>query len=79
MVDHISWNSVQEHTVIPGFRGRFIHSDRVTIVRWHLDAGAKLPEHSHHHEQVVLVEDGELEMVVNERAPEAGRRAHDTA
>ena len=65
LVESLCWNNVQEHMVIPGFRARFIHSDRVTLVRWRLDAGAKLPEHSHQHEQVVLVDDGELELVVD--------------
>src|SRR6202011_4308968 len=51
--------------VIPGFRGRFVHSERMTLVLWRLDAGAKLPEHRHPHEQVVLVDDGEFGLVVD--------------
>ena len=65
MVEPLSWSNIQEHTVIPGFRARFLHSERMTLVRWHLDAGAELPEHKHEHEQVVQVDDGELELIVD--------------
>ena len=49
----------------PGFRGQFIHTDRLTIVHWQIDAGATLPEHSHPHEQVSNLLDGEFEMTID--------------
>src|SRR5579871_66921 len=65
MVESISWSNVKGHTVIPGFVGRFVHSERMTLVRWQVQAGAKLPEHSHPHEQIVLIDRGELELTVS--------------
>lgn len=50
---------------MPGFHGRFIHADRVTVVHWEVDAGAVLPEHSHPHEQVSNLLDGEFEMTID--------------
>jgi quercetin dioxygenase-like cupin family protein len=60
----IAWNDLEPRTVIPGFRGRFAHSHTMTFVLWEIDEGAVLPEHSHPHEQVVHVYDGELEVTV---------------
>ena len=37
---------------MPGFQGRFLHTDRVTVVHWEVQEGAQLPEHSHPHEQI---------------------------
>ncbi len=50
---------------MPGFRGRFIHTGKVTIVHWDVKAGAELPEHSHPHEQVSSLLSGEFVMVVD--------------
>lgn len=50
--------------VMPGFRGQFIHSDNMTFAYWKVAANALLPEHSHPHEQVVNMLEGELEMTV---------------
>lgn len=61
----ILWFSLTPRTVIPGFHGRFIHSGRMTLVRWQIDKGAVLPRHRHPHEQVVTVWAGELEMVLD--------------
>ena len=53
---------------MPGFRGRFIHADTVTIVHWDVTAGAALPEHSHPHEQISNLLEGEFEMTVDGQA-----------
>ncbi len=50
--------------IIPGFHGRFVHSDNATIAYWEIDAQAVLPEHQHHHEQVVHLLSGEFELTV---------------
>ena len=60
----IEWDKVETKTVIPGFHGKFAHSNAMTFVLWDIDAGAILPEHSHVHEQVVHVYEGELEVTV---------------
>lgn len=60
----VVWQDLAVREVIPGYHGRFIHSERMTFARWHIDAGAPLPEHSHLHEQVVHVFSGEFELVL---------------
>jgi quercetin dioxygenase-like cupin family protein len=57
--------SIAAHEVVPGFRGRFVHSDGMTLAYWDVAAGASIPTHSHVHEQVVNVLEGELELIVD--------------
>jgi quercetin dioxygenase-like cupin family protein len=51
--------------VFPGFRGQFLHSENMTLAYWSIDADSILPAHSHHHEQVVNMLEGELELVAD--------------
>jgi quercetin dioxygenase-like cupin family protein len=50
--------------VWPGFHGKFVHTDSMTIAFWDIDAGVSLPSHAHAHEQVSCVIDGQFEMTV---------------
>ena len=55
---------LKSHEVFPGFHGRFIHTDRMTLAFWEVTKGSSVPEHNHHHEQVVNMLEGEFELVV---------------
>jgi quercetin dioxygenase-like cupin family protein len=57
-------HEMPEREVFPGFHGRFVHSDAMTFAYWTIDPGAEVPPHSHPHEQVVNMLDGELELTV---------------
>lgn len=54
--------------LIPGFEVQFVHGDSMTLAYWNIDAGAKLPEHSHPHEQICNVIEGEFELVIDGKA-----------
>jgi len=54
------------HEIVPGYRARFIHTARMTLAYWTVDAGAALPDHAHPHEQVAHVLAGEFEMTVGD-------------
>lgn len=60
----MDWSKVEPRLVIPGFLGRILHSDTMTFVLWEIAEGARLPEHSHPHEQVAHVYEGEFEVTV---------------
>lgn len=62
---YIETSSLKEITVIEGFHARFIHTDSLTLGYWKVDKGSKLPPHSHVHEQITQVENGEFEMTIN--------------
>ena len=49
----LDWSKQKPREVIPGFVGRFLHSDSMTFALWEIAAGSTLPEHAHLHEQVV--------------------------
>jgi quercetin dioxygenase-like cupin family protein len=59
------WAKIEEKTIIPGYRAKFMHSANMTFALWDIDAEAPLPEHSHPHEQVSHVLEGEFELTVD--------------
>jgi quercetin dioxygenase-like cupin family protein len=61
----LSLEELEERELVPGFKGRFVHSENMTFAYWNIEAGAALPEHSHPHEQVANVIEGELELTLN--------------
>jgi quercetin dioxygenase-like cupin family protein len=56
---------IPEREIVPGYRARFIHSENMTLAYWDVDPGAELPEHSHPHEQIANVLEGQFELTVN--------------
>lgn len=54
--------------LVPGFHVKFIHSERMTFAYWDVLAGAVLPEHTHPHEQVVNMVEGEFQLTVDGEA-----------
>lgn len=57
-------DEIQEREIVPGYRARFIHAEGMTLAYWEVEAGAALPEHSHPHEQIANVLEGEFELTV---------------
>lgn len=62
LFDHAA---LPDRLLVPGYRGRYIHSDNITQGWIDIDADAKLPTHSHPHEQWTTVLTGSLELTVN--------------
>ncbi len=60
----IDVKSLEQKQMFPGFKGRVIHSENMTFVYWNIEAGSRVPEHSHPHEQVVNVIEGDFEFTV---------------
>ncbi len=60
----IDLRTLNEKEIVPGYRGRAIHTGAMTFMYWTVDAGATLPEHSHLHEQVAHVLKGTFELTV---------------
>ncbi len=65
MADRYRLASVEQRELIPGHRGRFVHSEHTTHVYWEIEEGSQLPEHSHPHEQIVNLLQGTYELVVD--------------
>ena len=50
--------------IMPGYHGKLIHGDTMTIAFWDVEKGATVPEHAHINEQIMHVLDGEFEFTV---------------
>lgn len=60
------------HDVAPGWDGRFVHTQNLTVARWIVSAGTKLPAHAHPNEQITIVLSGEFEFRIGETITLAG-------
>ena len=59
------FKSIQPKQIIPGFTARFIHTDSQTLSLVEVEEGAYLPTHTHFHEQISQVLDGEFELTID--------------
>ncbi len=57
-------DNIESKEIMPGFHGKFVHTDEVTMASWQVEAGSGLPEHSHPPEQVTMLLEGKFEMTV---------------
>ena len=63
-MEHYVWNRMEEEQLNSRLRRKLIHTASLTIARLSLATGAVVPEHSHKHEQVSMVEEGALRFLV---------------
>jgi quercetin dioxygenase-like cupin family protein len=49
---------------LPGFFGKFIHTEDMTLAYWDIKKGSVLPEHTHMHTQIAQVISGEFAMTI---------------
>jgi quercetin dioxygenase-like cupin family protein len=54
-----------EKEIIPGYRARGIHTGTMTLMYWSVDPGATIPMHTHNHEQVAHVLNGQFELTLD--------------
>jgi len=60
-------NSIKDITpreLVKGFTGRYIHGRDLTLGYVEIQAGNKLPEHHHVHEQITFIIEGQLDMMI---------------
>jgi quercetin dioxygenase-like cupin family protein len=50
---------------LPGWHGRYFHSDSMTFAHYDFQRGASIHEHHHPEEEVYEVIDGELEVTID--------------
>ncbi len=61
----VKLKDLSELDLAEGIRARVVNTGNVSVAHVNLSAGADLPQHAHHPEQVVNVVDGELELTVD--------------
>jgi len=57
-------NNLREKEIIEGITGRYIHGSNSSFGVVNIVGGSILPPHSHHHEQITFILEGELEMTI---------------
>ncbi|HEX9828178.1 MAG TPA: cupin domain-containing protein [Flavobacteriaceae bacterium] len=58
-------SEIKERELAPGIKGRYFHTDAMTIGFVDIEKGAILPAHSHFHEQTTQITEGQLEMTID--------------
>jgi mannose-6-phosphate isomerase-like protein (cupin superfamily) len=64
---------VDPRSPLPGWSGRFVDGENLTVVHWQINDGAHpLHEHEHMQEEIWNVVEGEIEIKINGVAQTAG-------
>ena len=50
--------------IMPGYKGKLVHTETMSLVFWDVDQDAKVPEHNHKNEQVMHVIEGEFQLTL---------------
>lgn len=62
----IDLETIEEKELFPGYKVKFVHSNNMTLAFWEVKAGSMLPKHSHVHEQVAQITEGEFELTMED-------------
>ncbi len=60
----INLNEIPTEEFFPGYRGKMIHTEKMTLAYWEVKEGAEVPEHSHHNEQIMQVLEGRFQFTL---------------
>ncbi len=62
--DKMNLDDFTAKEIMPGFFGKMIHTETMTLAYWDIKKDSALPEHHHVHHQVVNMLSGEFELTV---------------
>ena len=58
-------DEIEEREIFPGIKGKFVHSEKTSLVFWDVKKGSVVNEHQHINEQIMHVVKGKFEFVLN--------------
>ena len=58
-------DTIPSKEIMPGYHGKMVHGEKISWAFWTVEIGAEVPEHAHHHEQIMHVVQGEFEFTLN--------------
>jgi quercetin dioxygenase-like cupin family protein len=58
-------SGIKQRELAKGIKGRYFHTNSITIGFVDIEKGAILPAHSHVHEQTTQITEGQLEMTID--------------
>jgi quercetin dioxygenase-like cupin family protein len=59
-------SDIATREIVPGFSGKYLHANSLSIGWLDAKAGYTVPLHSHVHEQVSFVQEGEMLFIIEE-------------
>jgi quercetin dioxygenase-like cupin family protein len=62
---NLNLSSIPSKEIMPGYHGKLIHAQTMSIAFWDVEEGAQVPEHSHMNEQIMQVLEGTFEFTLN--------------
>ena len=62
---NLNLDKIDSVEIMPGYHGKLIHAETMSIAYWNVDKNAVVPEHSHMHEQVMHVLEGDFEFTLD--------------
>jgi len=51
--------------IMPGYHGKMVHGQNMSIAFWEVEKGAQVPEHAHSNEQIMHVMKGTFEFTLD--------------
>jgi len=64
-MESYNWNDLPRRKKGEGIHLQTVHSGRMTVAHWSFDPDTDLPEHSHPHEQIAMLQEGRFVLTVN--------------
>ncbi len=61
---HLKLSEITPKEIMPGYNGKLVHTETMTLAFWDVEKDAAVPEHQHMNEQVMHVIDGEFEFTL---------------
>mgnify|MGYP001825958773 FL=1 len=61
---NLALSDIETKEIMPGYHGKMIHGETMTLAFWEVEKGAAVPEHSHINEQIMHVLEGDFEFKV---------------
>ncbi len=64
-LEPMNLKAIPSKEIMPGYHGQLVHGEKISWAFWTVTAGAEVPEHQHHHEQIMHVVEGDFEFTLN--------------
>lgn len=65
-----SLSDLPSREIMPGFHGKMVHGEKMTLAFWEVEAGAEVPVHAHENEQIMHVLRGRFSFTLNDQTRE---------
>lgn len=62
---NLNLSNIPSKEIMPGYHGKLVHTENMTLVFWDVEEGSLVPEHRHPHEQIMHVIKGEFEFTLD--------------